>query len=113
MRPWNPGANGDIRALHADSDGNLFVGGLYTSIAGTARSRLAKLDAGTGNLVGDFNPNVNGDVWALERIGARLFLGGAFGRVGGQRTTAWPPWTTPWAPPWPAGTAPRTLGSKR
>ena len=84
MRPWNPGANGDIRALHADSDGNLFVGGLYTSIAGTARSRLAKLDAGTGNLVGDFNPNVNGDVWALERIGARLFLGGAFGRVGGQ-----------------------------
>ena len=84
LRPWNPGANGEIRALHAASDGNLFVGGRYTAIAGTARSRLVKLDPDTGSLVAGFTPNVSGDVWALERIGERLFLGGAFGSVGGQ-----------------------------
>lgn len=84
MRPWNPGANGEVRALHAASNGDIFVGGRYTSIAGTGRARLAKLDAGTGTLVGGFAPNVSGDVWALERVGERLFLGGAFGRVDGQ-----------------------------
>jgi hypothetical protein len=85
LLPWNPGANGDVRALHASSTGTgLFVGGLFSSIAGTTRNRMAEVSTSTGQLMGGFTANVNGAVYALERIGTTIYMGGGFSTLGGQ-----------------------------
>ncbi len=82
LLPWNPGANGEVRALQSSSDGSgLFVGGAYTTIAGVNRSRLAELSATTGALMPSFGATTNSTVYALERIGTRLFVGGIFSAV--------------------------------
>lgn len=79
LLPWNPGANGDVRALRASSNGSgLFVGGAFTSIAGVVRSRLAELSTTTGALISAFRTTANNTVLALERIGTRLYVGGGF-----------------------------------
>ncbi len=82
---WNPGANKIVRALQQSSDGTgLFVGGLFTNIAGNARRGFAEVNTLTGTLVAGFNANVNGDVYAVERSGTYVFFGGAFSTVNGQ-----------------------------
>ncbi|WP_148572482.1 fibronectin type III domain-containing protein [Nocardioides caldifontis] len=88
LLPWNPGANGEVRALHADASGTgLFVGGAFTTIGGQTRQRLALLDASTGAVVTGFTANANGAVRAIERVGDRLFVAGAFTTVGGAART--------------------------
>jgi trimeric autotransporter adhesin len=89
LLPWNPGANNEVRALQASSDGGgLFVGGAFTSIAGVARQRLAELSPSSGALLASFRTTANNTVLALERIDARLFVGGIFTTmsVGGVTT---------------------------
>ena len=82
LLPWNPGADADVRALQASTDGTgLFVGGNFTTIAGAARSRVAEVDPTTGALVTAFQANTNGQVNALDGVGSRLYIGGAFGTV--------------------------------
>jgi len=82
---WNPSANKNVRALHQSSDGTgLFVGGLFTSIAGSARRGFAEVNSTTGTLVGGFAGRVNGDVYAIERSGTTVYLGGAFTTLNGQ-----------------------------
>lgn len=84
LLPWNPGANGDVRALQGSSDGSgLFVGGAFSSIAGVARARLAKVRVDSGALLTGFLANTSGTVLSLERIGTRLFAGGTFTSVRG------------------------------
>ena len=69
----------------------LFVGGSFTSVDGTARVRLAALDASTGKLDTSFRVDIlrvdasgkPAEVWALATDGDTLFIGGAFTSVGG------------------------------
>ncbi|CUR54411.1 exported hypothetical protein [metagenome] len=82
LLPWNPGANGDVRALEASSDGSgLFVGGTFTTIAGATRNRLAEVSSTTGELVTGFSANAGAAVLAIERVGTQLFVGGSFGTI--------------------------------
>jgi trimeric autotransporter adhesin len=81
---WNPGANNDVRALKASSDGTgLFVGGIFTTIAGVNRNRLAEVNTSTGALVTSFSVNASASVFSVERIGSRVFFGGTFTSVNG------------------------------
>ncbi|MFN8179025.1 MAG: FlgD immunoglobulin-like domain containing protein [bacterium] len=80
--PWDPGANGIVKAL-AVANGTVYVGGLFTSVAGETRNRLAALDAVTGALR-PWDPDANGAVRAMVIVGGTLYAGGGFTFVGGQ-----------------------------
>lgn len=89
LLPWNPGANGEVRALQASSDGSgLFVGGAFSSIAGVNRNRLAELSPSTGALVAGFTATANSTVLALELLDTRLYVGGTFTTMTAGGTSA-------------------------
>lgn len=60
------GANGPIRSMLVQTDGKILVGGEFTSINGTARNRIARLNS-DGSLDTTFNPGsgANGTVFAI------------------------------------------------
>ncbi len=80
---FTPTTNGEVRALATDG-GAVFVGGTFTRVNGTARHRLVKLDAGDGHVVGAFDTQVTegSAVYDLAVSGGRLYVGGAFSRIG-------------------------------
>lgn len=86
LLPWNPGANDIVRVLRQSSDGTaLFVGGRFGTIGGAShRGGFGKLDAVSGALIKSFNPQVMGNVYAIERSGTTIFIGGEFTTVSGQ-----------------------------
>jgi PKD repeat protein len=82
---WNPSLNAQGRAIEASADGTrIYVGGDFTSVSGTARNRIVALDATTGAVIGNFNPNANSRVTALEFMNGNLYMGGAFTAVSNQ-----------------------------
>ena len=85
--------NGTVWAL-AYANGKIYLGGDFTSVrppgaaAGTnevPRNHLAAFYASTGELVPQFNPNVDAVVWALAASpdGSKVYAGGDFLTVGG------------------------------
>ncbi len=75
-----PGANDSIRALALTSEGKLLVGGLFTTINGTNRSRVARLST-DGTVDISFNPGAGADnpVYALiVQPNDKVLVGGAF-----------------------------------
>ncbi|MCB0909249.1 MAG: PKD domain containing protein, partial [Nocardioidaceae bacterium] len=69
-------------------DGTVFVGGLISSVNGTGRSKVARIDATTGALVTAFKPpSINGQVTDMQLVNGRLYIGGAFTTVGGVPRT--------------------------
>jgi hypothetical protein len=84
---WNPSTNGIVYALAASSDGSkVFMGGTFTTVGGATRSRLAAVTPDTGALITSWKTTVNTNaVRALATDqGDRLYVGGNFGRIGGQ-----------------------------
>ena len=60
------------------ADGRIVVGGGFTTIGGTSRNRIARLDPNTG-LADSFNPNANGTVLALAvQDEGKFLVGGCF-----------------------------------
>jgi hypothetical protein len=82
LEDFRADANGPVRALASDGD-TVWVGGEFTAIGGSARGRLAAVDARTGG-VRSFRADASGFVYALDLAGGRLFVGGSFQSVSGQ-----------------------------
>jgi hypothetical protein len=79
LLPWNPGANGWIRAL--DMLGNtVYIGGDFTTIGGVSRSRIAALDAVTGEVT-DWTAQPNAPVNGLMVSGDAIYFVGDFSQV--------------------------------
>ena len=85
--------NGRVRAIRYSS-GVAYLGGHFTAVrppgaaAGSGeviRNHAAAFEASTGDLVGQWNPDVDGNVWdiAVSPDGSRVYLGGSFSTVGG------------------------------
>lgn len=89
---WTASPAGPVDAL-ATTAGNVFVGGLFTSVTDRLgahnRAYVAKLDAGTGDLDPGWSPTPNDRVRALAASpdGNRVFAGGDFTGVSGQPYT--------------------------
>jgi uncharacterized delta-60 repeat protein/uncharacterized repeat protein (TIGR01451 family) len=82
---FNPGAgpNAPVNAIALQDDGNIVVGGQFTSIDGTHFSHIARLTS-TGSLDTTFNPGLGADqpVYALaEEAGGSVLVGGDFSNI--------------------------------
>jgi len=79
----NPSASSFVTALLVQSDGKIVLGGAFTSVSGTPRSRIARLHP-NGQLDANFNPSASSNVLALAlHSDGRIVLGGQFTSVGG------------------------------
>lgn len=81
---WNPGGAGaTVNRLLVDGT-TLYAGGLFTSVGGVARNRLARLSTtGSGTVDPLWDPDVSGPVEAVAISGADLYAAGTFSTVGG------------------------------
>lgn len=86
---FNPqtGADGSIRALVLQPDNRVLIGGLFTSVEGVSRGRIARLNA-NGALDEGFNPGAGADEAvtsiALQQDG-KILVGGGFASLNGYR----------------------------
>ena len=89
LLPWNPDANGIVRALALSADGRkLYVGGDFTKIGGVSAPKIARIDLATGSVDRTFRSLVKGRVFSIALSGSRLFVGGDFDEVGVPGGTA-------------------------
>ena len=88
---WTPSidSSGDagsqqVTALAIDASGDVYIGGIFDHVNGTAQSNLARLDGASGALDATWNPSPDDyvDALALDGHGA-LFAGGYFTEIGG------------------------------
>jgi uncharacterized delta-60 repeat protein len=82
---FNAGVNGAVWAMGLGGDGKLVLGGQFTSVLGTVRNRVARLNV-DGTLDAGFNPAAgpNGTVRALAlQPDGKVLIGGEFGDVAG------------------------------
>ena len=80
------GANGPIRSMLVETDGKILVGGEFTSINGTARNRIARLNS-DGSLDTTFDPGsgANGTVFAIATTPYPYYSSGII--IGGDFTS--------------------------
>jgi len=74
------GANYPVWALALQPDGNILIGGEFTTYNSTSRNHIARLSS-TGSLDTTFDPGLgaNGSVWALVLQGdGKIIIGGGF-----------------------------------
>jgi hypothetical protein len=82
----SPGT-GDVQAMTVSQDGTLYAGGHFDKMHDLTKHRLVAVDAATGVVDSQWNPNVasgNSGVWALEAYGPYLYAGGDFTSISGR-----------------------------
>ena len=84
---FNPGVSGGsspyLHCMALQADGKLLIGGSFTSVGGTGRSRIARLNA-DGTLDTAFNPGANGTVRTIAiQADGKIVAGGQFGTFAG------------------------------
>lgn len=81
------GANSTVAAVSIQPDGKILIGGLFTSINGTPRSRVARLNH-DGSLDATFFPVMNDTVLSLVvQQDGKILAGGAFTGINGDTGT--------------------------
>ena len=82
LLPWNPNANGVVRAIRVLGN-NVYVGGSFGNVGGVARQRLAAVTQGTGAVVPGWNASASGMVFTIAGTSV-LYIGGDFTTVDGS-----------------------------
>ncbi len=84
FRPVISGGSTEINTIALSPNGqDLYIGGLFTSVDGVSRNRIAKLDAITGELDAAFNPNASAEVETIQVDDEGVYVGGGFQTIGG------------------------------
>lgn len=80
---FDPNANNTVRSIAVQDDGNIFIGGDFTNISGTARNCIARLNS-DGILDTSFNPNANAAIYSIAfQADGKILIGGDFTNIGG------------------------------
>ena len=81
-----PGTDGDVYAVVVQPDGKIIVGGDFTQINGTNRTRIARLNS-DGTLDTTFDPGLNGPDAVVRAVAVQengsIIVGGQFNYLGG------------------------------
>ncbi len=105
---WNPNAGGGIVLALSISSTTVYAGGLFTSIGGPTRNRIAALDATVNTFnATTWNPSAGGAVYAIAVSGSTVYAGGQFASIGGQPRHGFAQFDSPPVPASP------TLGSAK
>jgi uncharacterized delta-60 repeat protein len=81
---FNPGANSPVHAPVVQADGKILAGGIFTTLGGQSRSRIARLNS-DGTLDNTFNPGADAWVYSLAmQADGKILVGGGFTALGGQ-----------------------------
>ena len=83
LHPWAPQADNTVHCLHLVGD-SLFVGGAFTTINSTGRTRIAAIGTSTGQLLPFATAVSLGEVRAVVVDDGLLYIGGTFTNAGGQ-----------------------------
>lgn len=86
LLPAFPQVVGAVHAIAPDPEGGWYLGGLFQSVGGQARSNLAHV-LPTGEVDPNFAVSAGSAVYALAVDGDRLYAGGAFTSIGGEPRT--------------------------
>ena len=79
---FDPNANGPVYSIAVQSDGKILIGGDFTSVGGTARNYIARLNP--DGSVDTFDPNADGPVYSIAvQPDGKILIGGGFTNVGG------------------------------
>ena len=87
LLPWNPGASGAVFAL-ASSGNTIYVGGSFSKLGTSTRSRIGAVDASTGAVLSGFKPKLDAAVNSLAVGGGVVYAGGAFTTANGVARAA-------------------------
>ena len=84
---FNPSFLGSVETLSLQLNGQIIVGGDFSTFNGTARMGIARLSP-TGALDNTFTPSLNSGAYALQSLpDGRILVGGDFTTVGGLNAT--------------------------
>ena len=87
LAAFSPTVNDEVRAVAVSPDAKtVYIGGRFTTVNGQTRTRVAALDAVTGNLRTGWNvtiPSDNVEALAVDSAGD-VYIGGSFSSVQGQ-----------------------------
>jgi hypothetical protein len=96
---FNPDANGFVRSIAVQSDGNVLIGGQFTTIGVgvgfvrtvATRNFIARLDRITGR-ADHFDANADGEVSSIAvQADGKVLAGGFFTHIGETSDIGWPP----------------------
>lgn len=84
---FDPAVDSIVRTMERQSNGQLLIGGAFTTVNGVARARLARINA-DGSTDTTFNAAITGGGAGVRAIhqqpGGKVLVGGSFTQVGGQ-----------------------------
>ena len=77
-------ANNTVEAIYQTADGKIYVGGHFTTIGGSSKSRFARLNS-DGTLDTAYTLNANREVYTIyQTADGKIYVGGHFTTIGGQ-----------------------------
>jgi len=78
-----PRVNGDVDAVEPDGNGGYVIGGMFSSVDGQSRTRMAHIRA-DGSVNPNFAPVVDHRVQSISVSGSTVIIGGLFSSVDGS-----------------------------
>ena len=82
---WNPNVNGIVNSIAFSPDcSHAYLGGLFTSVNGTAVKNIAEVSTTTGAVNTAFAHSGRGQVETLAHYGTHLMTGGYFTSINGS-----------------------------
>jgi hypothetical protein len=83
LLPWNPDADGRVKALVINGS-SIYLAGDFASVGGQKRDSLARVDRTSGAVSGTFKHRITGRPYAITAGANRLYVGGTITAVDGQ-----------------------------
>jgi hypothetical protein len=82
---WNPNVNGVVNSIAFNSTcSEAYLGGVFTSVNGTAVKNIAEVSTSTGAVNTAFAHNASGQVETLLTVGSHLLTGGYYTAINGS-----------------------------
>jgi hypothetical protein len=82
---WNPDVNGVVNSIAFNSNcSEAYLGGVFTSVNGTAVKNIAEVSTSTGAVNTAFAHNAGGQVETLLTVGTHVLTGGYFTSINGS-----------------------------